>query len=116
MEVSGGPGGAPPRSETRVASPTNFEFVPASELPDYRPAFFASSVRADREGNVWIRTTAAPTVAGMAVWDVVDRKGTIVDRVQAPSAANIVGFGADGTVLLATRDGVNTKLEKAKLR
>jgi hypothetical protein len=121
MEVrEGGPpggGGAPPRSETRISnSAPTMEFVPASQLPDYRPPFFAGAVRADRDGNVWIRTTAAPTEAGATVWDVVDRKGTIVDRVQVPGGRTIVGFGADGTALLAVRDGSNTKLEKAKLR
>ena len=118
MEVSGGGGGngGPPRSETRIGGGTNMQFVPASELPDYRPVFFAGAVRADREGNVWIRTTAAPTVAGASVWDVVDRKGTIVDRVQVPSGRTVVGFGTDGTALLTSRDGTTTKLEKAKLR
>ena len=33
-------------------------FVSPSELPDYRPAFMQNSVRADLDGNVWIRTTA----------------------------------------------------------
>ena len=121
MEVrEGGPpgaGGAPPRSETRISSSApNMEFVPASELPDYRPPFFAGAVRADREGNLWIRTTSTPTEAGATVWDVVDRRGTLVDRVQVPSGRQVVGFGADGTVLLTVREGSNTKLEKAKLR
>ena len=121
MEVrEGGPpgaGGAPPRSETRISSGApNMEFAPASELPDYRPPFFPGAVRADREGNLWIRTTAATTEAGASAWDVVDRKGTLVDRVQVPSGRQIVGFGAYGTVLLSSREGNNTKLEKAKLR
>lgn len=121
MEMrEGGPpgaGGAPPRSEVRMSSSApNMEFVRASELPDYRPPFFAGAVRADRDGNLWIRTTSAPTEAGATVWDVVDRKGALVDRVQVPSGRMIVGFGADGTVLLAWRDGADTRLEKAKLR
>lgn len=121
MEMrEGGPpgaGGAPPRSETRISSSApSMEFVPASELPDYRPPFFAGSVRADREGNLWIRTTAAPTEAGATVWDVVDRKGALVDRVQVPGGRQVVGFGADGTVLLARIDGTNAVLEKARLR
>lgn len=117
-EVMGGGQGAPPRSEARTttSSPSNMEFVPASDLPDYRPAFFAGAVRADLQGNVWIRTTAAPTVTGATVWDVVDRKGTVVDRVQVPAGRTIIGFGTDGTALLSSREGMNTKLEKAKLR
>jgi hypothetical protein len=100
----------------RVGGPGNVEWVPPSELPDYRPPFFAGAVRADLQGNVWIRTTAAPTEAGATVYDVVDRKGTIIDRVQVPSGRTLVGFAGDGTALLASRDGSNTRLEKAKLR
>jgi hypothetical protein len=30
--------------------------MPASELPDYRPPFGSGAVRADMDGNLWIRT------------------------------------------------------------
>jgi hypothetical protein len=110
----GGPVGG--RTEMRMGGAPNVEFVQPSELPDYRPPFFAGAVRADREGNLWIRTTASPTVAGSSVYDVVDRTGTVVDRVQVPTTRAIVGFGTDGTVILASREGTTTRLEKAKLR
>lgn len=109
-------GGGPPRSETRTNTAPQFEFVAPSELPDYRPAFFANAAKADRDGNLWIRTTAAPTVQGATVYDVVDRKGALVDRVQVPAGRQVVGFASDGTVVLAYRDGTFARLEKARLR
>ena len=91
-------------------------FVPASELPDYKPPFFANSVRADAEGNLWIRTIPTSKIAGGPVYDVVNRKGELVDRVQVPLDRTIVGFGPDGSVYLGARDGTSTYLERAKQR
>lgn len=92
---TGGPGGGP------AGGGAQLNFIPPSELPDYKPPFFAGSVRADRSGNVWIRTIAA--VAGGPVYDVVNRKGELIDRVQIPADHTILGFGANGTVYLLNR-------------
>jgi hypothetical protein len=40
----------------------------------------------------------------------------LVDRVQVPAGRTIVGFGPNGTVYLANRDGNLTYLERAKVR
>ena len=91
-------------------------FVPASELPDYKPPFFAGSVRADTEGNLWVRTIPTKAIPGGPVYDVISQKGELVDRVQIPENRSIVGFGADGTVYLAARDNTTVYLERARLR
>ena len=94
------------------------QFVPASELPDYQPPFFAGSSRPDAEGQLWIRTipTKAAPGGGGDVYDVIDSKGALVDRVQVPKNRTIIGFGAGGIVYLAARDGSTTKLERARVR
>ena len=106
----GGPGGGPPP----------LQFVDPSELPDYRPAFLANASRADASGNVWVRTTATPTQAGALVYDVVNAKGELVDRVQTPPGRQIMGFGPDGSVYLMAREGTGaaatTTLERAKIK
>src|SRR5262249_57185609 len=89
----GGDGGAPPaildgRPEL-------------SDLPDYRPAFTRGSTRADADGNLWIRTTTL--VKGQPVYDIVNKQGTIVDRVQIPPFRTIAGFGP-GMVYMAVKD------------
>ena len=91
-------------------------FVSVNELPDYRPPFPGpGSVKADLDGNVWIRTTANRTGAvGGAIYDVVNRKGEIVDRVQVPAGRTIVGFGKGGVVYMMGRDDKGAWLERTK--
>ncbi len=120
----GGAGGAgtPPRGDIRVTGPggaggnVQFNFVPANELPDYKPPFFVGNLRADTEGNLWIRTIPTKAIPGGPVYDVINRKGELVDRVQIPQNRTIVGFGPEGTVYLAARNDTTVYLEKAKLR
>ncbi len=110
----GGPGGGgPPRGGLPQLQQN---FIPASELPDYKPPFFAGSTRADTEGNLWIRTIPTSAIAGGPVYDVINRKGEIVQRVQIPAGRTIVGFGAGGAVYLANRDGITVTLERASVR
>jgi len=91
-------------------------FVAPSELPDYKPVFLNGFVRADTEGNVWVRTIPTKAIAGGPVYDVINRKGELVERVQIPVGRTIAGFGAGGVVYLTTRDGMTTKLEKATVK
>ena len=91
-------------------------FVSPSELPDYKPAFFAGAVRADMDGNLWIRTIPTQKIEGGPVYDVVNRKGELVERVQVPAGRTIVGFGPGGAVYLAGREGDRFILERARVR
>jgi hypothetical protein len=85
-----------------------------SDLPDYRPAFLRGSTRADAEGNLWIRTTTL--VKGQPVFDVLNRQGTIVDRVQLPPFRTIAGFGP-GAIYMAVKDSAGTvHLERARIK
>jgi len=103
------PGGA-------AFTPPKLNFVPPSELPDYKPPFLAGFVRADGDGNVWIRTIPTRAIAGGPVYDVVNGKGELLERVQVPPGRMISGFGAGGVVYLTSREGLTMKLEKATLR
>lgn len=91
-------------------------FVPPSDLPDYKPPFFAGAARADTEGNIWIRTIPTKAIPGGPVYDVINRKGELVERVQVPVNSLIVGFGPGGTVYMTVREGDNTFLQKARLK
>jgi sugar lactone lactonase YvrE len=88
--------------------------IPATDLPDYKPAFLPGSTRVDAEGNLWIRTTQ--NVDGRPVYNVLNRKGELIDRVQLPANRVIAGFGEGGTVYLAVRDGGTAHLERARVR
>jgi hypothetical protein len=115
MVVGGGPapavGGGPMGMNSR-----NVTWVPASELPDYKPPFFNGNVRADGDGNVWVLTIPTRAIPGGPVYDVINGKGELVDRVQVPAGRTIVGFGKGGVVYLAARDGQKSTLEKAKMK
>jgi sugar lactone lactonase YvrE len=88
--------------------------VQPSELPDYKPAFVPGSTRADTDGNLWIRTSQ--NVNARPVYDIINRKGELIDRVQLPANRVLVGFGSGGVVYLAVRDGATARLEKARVR
>jgi hypothetical protein len=90
------------------------QMISPSALPDYKPAFMPGSTRADAEGNLWIRTTQ--NVDGRPVYDVVNRKGELIDRVQLPANRTLAGFGPGGVVYLAVRDGTTAHLEKARIK
>lgn len=111
-----GPGGGPGGPNRNAAPGLQLNFIPPNELPDYKPPFFAGSVRADTEGNVWVRTIPTAAIAGGPVYDVINRKGELVDRVQIPANRTIAGFGSNGAVFLINRDGTTATLERATVR
>ena len=88
--------------------------VSPSELPDYKPAFAPGSTRADAEGNLWIRTSQ--NVDARPVYDIINRKGDLIDRVQLPANRVLAGFGSGGVVYLAVRDGATSHLERARVK
>lgn len=118
MKVGGGdsppPRGNPPANgaapNANVLPP--LQFVPASDLPDYAPPFSAGSARADLDGNLWIRTSNV--VAGGSVYDVINGKGELIDRVQVPAGRVIAGFGKGGVVYMGVKEGTGVRLEQAR--
>lgn len=116
-----------------------FEPVEAEMLPDYYPPLRAGTSLADYDGNIWLLpatstlvspmaalggripggfpgmpgAAAGPAAAGLA-YDVVNRAGKIVERVQIPAGRTIAGFGPDGVVYLLDRKGREVFLEKAR--
>ena len=75
-------------------------------------------MRADADGHLWVRTIPTKAIPGGPVYDVINLKGELIDRVQVPKDRTIVGFGAGGVVYLAARDATTNKttLEKASFK
>jgi hypothetical protein len=89
--------------------------APASDLPDYYPAFEQDAARGDADGNLWVRTTATRDGAvGGPIYDVVSRTGELLQRVQLPGGRRIIGFGKNGVVYLAARDASGAWIEKTR--
>ncbi len=94
-----------------------FDFLPPAKMADYEPSVSPGSVRADLDNNVWILPrTAAGTGSGGVVYDIVNRKGEVTERVQLPKGRALAGFGAGGVVYLLNTDGKRALLECARLR
>jgi hypothetical protein len=61
-----------------------------------------------------VRTTTI--VQDQPVYDIIDRHGVLVDRVQLPPFRTIAGF-APGVIYMAVKDAAgNVRLERARIR
>jgi hypothetical protein len=90
--------------------------IEAALLPDYRPPFGQGSVRADAEGNLWVRTIPSRPVPGGPVYDVISPDGELVTRLQTPPGYAIVGFGKGKVVYLSMRDAAGVHLARVRLK
>jgi hypothetical protein len=85
-------------------------------LPDFRPPFGQNAARADMDGNLWIRTNPGKPIPGGPVYDVVTRKGELIDRLQVPPGYTLVGFGREKVVFLSMRDAAGVHLARVRLK
>ncbi len=90
--------------------------VRPSDLPDYKPPVTLGSVRADGDGNLWVRTMPMRPQQGGIVFDVIDSAGVMVDRIQLPTGYQLVGFGAGRIVYLSNRDAKGLHLSKVRIK
>lgn len=111
----GPPGGGGPVRAPQVSAP-KINVVSPSQLPDYQPPFFATSTRADADGNLWVLTIPTKPQPAGSVYDVINGKGEVTERVLIPEGRTILGFGPGGVVYLAKRDGTTTTIERATVK
>lgn len=104
-------GNAPPPPTIRESG-----VMSASDLPDYRPPFNNGAVRADADGNLWIRPSPPKPTPGGAAYDIVSKDGELTDRLQLPQGYNLVGFGRGKVVYLSMRDANGVHLARVLLR
>jgi hypothetical protein len=85
-----------------------------NDVPDYFPPFKLGASRADDDGNIWILTTAI--VNRRPVYDIVNRRGELFDRVQLPEFRTLAGFGP-GVVYMAVKDSTGVvHVERARVK
>ncbi|MDB4913986.1 MAG: hypothetical protein JWM95_1630 [Gemmatimonadetes bacterium] len=90
--------------------------VPISELSDYKPVFGVGAIRADSDERLWVRTIPTTPTTGGALYDVIDKSGKLVDRIQVPAGTAIAGFGTGGVVYLGMRDATGLHLQRVLSR
>lgn len=119
FEGGGAAGGGAPVRAPQI-QPPKIGVVPASDLPDYQPPFFATSTRADADGNLWVLTIPTKPQPAGSVYDVINANGEVTERVLVPEGRTILGFGPGGVVYLARREGTApnlvTRIERARVR
>jgi hypothetical protein len=120
MPLGAADGAPPPKSSSAAAVPPlppSTQLVTAAELPDYLPPLARTgTTRADRDGNVWIVPATSTQAGAGIVYDVVNRKGELVERVRLPDGRVLAGFGAGGVVYLAAYEAGGARLERARFR
>ena len=113
------PAPIPPNGANVPPMPTlrEAQVMPAYELPAFRPPITnGGSVRADADGNLWIRIAQPGSQRGGTVFHIVSRQGELVDRIQIPPGYAVAGFGKGKVVFLSMRDSSGVKLARVRLR
>ena len=90
--------------------------VSPQEIPDFIPPTRLGSMKLDFDGNLWIPPTTTRDAQGGLLYDVVNRKGEVIERVQLPAGRGIAGFVPGGRVVLRVSEGDKVALELAKIR
>ena len=85
-----------------------------ADIPDYMPPFRVGAVKADRDNNIWVGTSITASVPGSVVYDVINAKGDLIDRIEIPKGYTIVGFGRGGVVYMTHRENAAPKIVMAK--
>ena len=67
--------------------------TPELDWPELKPPFPSSGVLAGSDGRVWVQRHAVASDT-RAHYDVIDRRGAVVMKVDVPNDGRIVGFGA----------------------
>jgi hypothetical protein len=91
-----------------------FVAVEPSDLPDYYPPIRSGTVRADQDGNLWILPTTSTLSANGLVYDVVNNKGVIIERVKLPPNRRLMAVGKGGVVYMGVSDH-GFRLERATI-
>jgi hypothetical protein len=88
------------------------------DIPDYFPAYErqSNSMRGDADNNIWIRPRPPRSQRGGTTYDVVNRKGELIDKVELPQGRTLIGFGPNGVVYLYFRDAGATRIEQARFK
>jgi anti-sigma-K factor RskA len=116
------------------------ELIPSALLPDSVPPFGENTATSDLDLRVWIRVYAdgerphplgpggvlligggrkplfrtAPPPA--PVYYVIDKRGTVVERVRMPAGWTLLGVGARGNVFVYRLTGSDVEIARARVR
>jgi hypothetical protein len=73
----------------------------------------SGAITPDLDGNVWILPTSTPDADDRLVYDVVNTRGELIQRVRLFPGRSIAGFGRNGTVYQQVR-GYGVTIERTR--
>lgn len=67
-------------------------------------------------GHVWVLPSTSASAVGGLLFDVVNRQGVVIERVQLPAGRRLVGFGPGDLIYMSRSHGVQQAvLERAEI-
>lgn len=92
------------------------DFAPLTAMADYPTPFRRGQVKTDEDGNLWVLPTTTSLARNGLLFDVINRKEGLHERVQLPFGYVIAGFGRGGVVYLAKPDAAAKTWTLARVR
>lgn len=91
--------------------------IKAEDVKDYVPALRPNSqIRIDLDGNMWVMPATSSHAKGGTLYDVINRRGQIIERVQLPEGRNLHGFAKGGIIYMSVPgDRGWPRLERARV-
>lgn len=109
-----------PRTMTTPAGPRSarqqFEFLPLDKFGDFEQPVQTGAVKADLDARLWILPRTSLSAKDGLLYDVINRKGEIVERVQFPKDYALAGFGEHGVLYVVHLNGGKGTLERTTVK
>jgi len=103
------------KMQAGMAAPVISRSPPAT-WPDFMPAIQIRHVMAAPNGNLWLLAIPQKGQVGAPyLYDVIDRRGVVIEHVAVPPKRTVVGFGRNSVYLIFKDDDV-VHLERAPLK
>jgi len=93
-----------------------FAFLPPEKFGDYDQPIETGAMKADLDARVWILPRTSLAAKDGLLYDVINRKGEIVERVQFPKGYVLAGFGAKGVLYVTRLNGRRGILERTTVK
>lgn len=94
---------------------SRYAFKSIDKMADYEQPITTGAVKTDLQARLWIVPHTSASAAGGVLYDVVNREGQLVERVQFPKNHALVGFGERGDVFVLRIEGKNGFLERRRV-
>lgn len=93
-----------------------YEFLPPEKFGEYEQPVQTGAVKADRNARLWILPRTSLSAKDGLLYDVINRNGQLVERVQFPKDYVLAGFGDGGAIYVVKMNGRKGTLERTTVK